>query len=60
MDCSHRDTQSPDRLVAYMSLVQQAIKCKIIMKNLNEGIIQKCMQYTIDQLVYEDENRGTV
>jgi hypothetical protein len=40
-----------------MSLVQQGIKCQNIFRNVQEELVEKCMRFTIDQLVYEDENK---
>lgn len=43
-----------------MHLTQQAIKCPNIFKHVDEGILEKSIRYTIDQLVYEDENRTAI
>lgn len=60
MDPPIRDTLSPDKIISFLALIQQGIKCRNIYKNLNEDLIEKSMKYTIDQLVYEDENKTSI
>ena len=61
MQPSIREFHPPDTILQYPTLIQQLIKSpNIFNASLSEDLLWKSILFTVDQLVYEDENRGSI
>lgn len=50
----NRGEYSPDKIVAQLNLFQSCIKCKSIIRNIDQDLLKLSMHFTLKQLVYED------
>ena len=54
-----RNDYPPEKIINQINLLQQAIKCKNIVNNLEE-LLYHGTKFTLTQLVYEDENKKSI
>ena len=61
MQPSIRELHSPETILQFPTLIQQLIKSpNIFNSSLSEDLLWRSILFTVDQLVYEDENRGNI
>lgn len=60
MDMLDRRTEfPPEKIVTQINLLQQAIKCRNIIRNIGE-LLYHVTNFALCQLVYEDENKSLI
>ena len=55
----NRNEYPPEKIINQIVLLQQSIKCKNIINNLEE-LLYDGTKFTLTQLVYEDENKKII
>lgn len=56
----NRQQYAPERIVAQLNLFQLCIKCKNIIRNIDLELLKEGVNFTLRQLVYEDENKALI
>ena len=56
---ANRNEYGPEKIVSQINLLQQAIKCKHIMNNIQE-LLYFGTKFAVVQLVYEDEHKAKI